>query len=441
MAASAPRPVRTGAVLMGVAQLVTAIGGFLTTIVVARVLGADGVAAYTVAISLLQIGSILGSLGLENGIAWAVAAGRWPAREALRQSQGVAVVLGLVSMAMVLALRLAIPDAFAGLSIGLVAIAAAGLPFIISWQYARWLAIAQDRYEAFVVPPALSTVLALVACGLGAAVGDETGVVVGLLVAYVATGAVALIDAVRAVPRDEPAAGPHGFARLREATGFGIRANATNALQTLNLRIDLFILSAVASAATLGHYSVAVSVTSVLFLAPQTLAQVVFPRVAALSAGEGGGEEQRAIVEAKSLRHVSLLTIVTLPLVAVAAAIFVPLLYGPEFDEAVVLSLILLPGCALFGIASVLAATINGRGKPALSLRAALWATPVALVLYAVLIPAFDDIGAAIASTTAYAVNFAFTALYYHRATGDRVAPLLIPTRDELADLRALVRR
>jgi O-antigen/teichoic acid export membrane protein len=440
MSAAAPRPVRTGAVLMGVAQLVTAIGGFLTTIVVARVLGADGVAAYTVALSLLQIGSILGSLGLENGVAWAVAAGRWPAREALRQSQAVAVVLGLASMAIALALRLAIPDAFAGLSVGLVAIAAAGLPFIISWQYARWLAIAQDRYEAFVVPPALSTVLALVACGIGAAVGDETGVVVGLLVAYAVTGAVALVDALRAVPR-EPAEGSRGFARLREATGFGIRANATNALQTLNLRIDLFILSAVASAATLGHYSVAVSVTSVLFLAPQTLAQVVFPRVAALSAGEGGGEAQRAVVEAKSLRHVSLLTLVTLPLVAVAAAIFVPLLYGPEFDEAVVLSLILLPGCALFGIASVLAATINGRGKPGLSLRAALWATPVALVLYAVLIPAFDDVGAAIASTTAYAVNFAFTALYYHRATGDRVMPLLIPTRDELADLRALLRR
>jgi O-antigen/teichoic acid export membrane protein len=427
---------------MGVAQLVTALGGFLTTIVVARVLGAHGVAAYTVALSLLQIGSILGSLGLENGIAWAVAAGRWPAREALRQSQAVALVLGLVSMVIVLAFRLAIPDAFAGLSFVLVAVAASGLPFIISWQYARWLAIAQDRYEAFVVPPALSTVLALVGGGIGAAVGDETGVVIGLLAAYVVTGAVALVDALRSVPRDHaaPTSGPR-FARLRDATGFGVRANAGNALQTLNLRIDLFILSAVAGGATLGHYSVAVSVTSVLFLAPQTLAQVVFPRVAALSASGGDAETQRALVEAKSLRHVSLMTLVSVPVVAVVAAVGIPLVYGSDFDRAVVLTLILLPGCALFGIASVLAATINGRGKPGLSLRAALWATPVALVLYGVLIPAFDDIGAAVASTVAYAVNFAFTAIYYHRATGDRVAPLLVPTRDEVADLRALVGR
>jgi O-antigen/teichoic acid export membrane protein len=440
MSTPEPRPVRTGAALMGVAQLVTALGGFLTTVVVARVLGADGVAAYTVALSLLQIGSILGSLGLENGIAWSVAAGRWPAREALRQSQAVAVVLGLGSMVVVLAFRVAVPDAFGGLSLAMVAVAAGGLPFIISWQYARWLAIALNRYEAFVVPPALATVLSLVACGIGAAVGDETGLVIGLLAAYVVTGAVALIDALRSVPRGPIAPGPR-FARLREATGFGVRANASNALQTLNLRIDLFILSAVAGGATLGHYSVAVSVTSVLFLAPQTLAQVVFPRVAALSANGGDGEAQRAVVETKSLRHVSLLTLVTLPPVAVVSAVAIPLVYGPSFDEAILLTLILLPGCALFGIASVLSATINGRGQPGLSLRAALWATPVALVLYAVLIPAFDDVGAAVASTVAYAVNFAFTAFYYHRATGDRVMPLLVPTRDEVADLRALVRR
>jgi O-antigen/teichoic acid export membrane protein len=262
--------------------------------------------------------------------------------------------------------------------------------------------------------------------------------VIGLTVAYALTAVVALADALRSRPS---AAGPTGRAPLRAATAFGLRANAANALQLLNFRIDLFVLSAVASSAELGTYSTAVSVTSVMFLAPQTLAQVVFPRVAALSAGDSDQHAQRAVVEAKSLRHVSLITLVSLPAVAVAMAIAIPLLFGSNFDGAVGLGLILLPGCALYGIASVLAATINGRGFPGYSLRAAALSTPVALALYAALIPLLGDVGAALASTVSYAINFAITAVYYHRATGDRVAPLLVPTREEVADLRALVGR
>ena len=256
-------------------------------------------------------------------------------------------------------------------------------------------------------------------CGVGAAVWEVDGVIWGLLIAYALTAVLSIADALRALPKVDAARGaaddPGGRERLREATGFGVRANAATALQFLNYRLDLFVLSAVASGTDLGLYATAVSVTGVMFLAPQTLAYVVFPRVAALSAAGAEGEAQRATVEAKSLRHVSLLTLVTLPVVGVAMAVLIPLLYGSEFDGAVVLGVILLPGVALFGIASVLAATINGRGHPELSLRAAIWSTPPAIVLYAVLIPLLGDTGAAIASTASYALNFAVTAVVLPR--------------------------
>jgi O-antigen/teichoic acid export membrane protein len=429
--------VRTGALMMSVAQVVTALGGFLTSIAVARILGPDGLGAYTVALSLLLVLGAIGSLGLENGIAWSVAGGRWAPRSALRDSQLLAIVLGIVGVGVVVAARVAFPDAFAGMSVEVTAIAAAGLPFLISWQYSRWLAVARDRYEAFVVPPALVTVLALVLCAAGAALDDVRGMVIGLSVAYALTALIALADAIRSRPSAE---GRRGWPPLREATSFGIRANAATALQLLNFRIDLFVLSAVVTGDDLGTYATAVSVTSVMFLVPQTLAQVVFPRVAALTT-DTSLHEQRSIVEAKALRHVSLITLISLPVVAVAMAIAIPLLFGRDFDDAIVLGLILLPGCALFGIASVLAATINGRGFPGFSLRAAAISTPVALVLYAVLIPTLHGTGAALASTVSYAFNFAVTAVYYHRATGDRVAPLLVPTREEIADLRALFAR
>lgn len=440
-AANEPRALRSGAVLMSAAQVVTAVTGFVTTIVVGRVLGPGGVGAYTVALSLVLVLGVVAPLGLENGIAWAVAGGRWAPRSALRLSQIAAVALGLVAVAIALGARLAFPGAFAGLSVGQVAIVAASVPFLISWQYARWLAVALDRYEAFVAPPALVSALVLVLCGAGAAIDGVRGMVVGLPIAYAITAALSLGDALRSEPRQAASRAPVGGAPLREATAFGLRANAANALQFLNYRIDLFVLSAVASAPDLGVYSAAVAASGVMFLAPQTLAQVVFPRVAALSAGGDEALERRSVVEAKSLRHVSLLTLVSLPVVAVVMAGVIPLLYGRAFDGAIVLGLVLLPGVALFGIAGVLSATINGRGFPGYSMRAAAISTPIALALYAVLIPLLHDLGAALASTVSYAINFAVTAVYYRRATGDRVAPLLVPTREEMADLRALAGR
>ncbi|HEU4656681.1 MAG TPA: oligosaccharide flippase family protein [Capillimicrobium sp.] len=440
------RSVSSGAVLMGVSQVVTALTGFATTIVVARVLGPDGVGAYTIALSLLLILGMVASLGLENGIAWSVASGRWRPRDAFAQSQLAAIALGAAGVGLSVLLAILAPDAFGGLSVGLVALAAAGLPFLISWQYARWLAVALDRYEAFVLPPALVSTLALVGCGAGALVADTTGMLVGLLAAYALTAAVSVVDGLRHLrdrdrEPDRAADAPHGAEPLREATAFGLRANAGTALQFLNYRVDLFVLSAVVTSAELGRYSAAVSVTGVMFLAPQTLAYVIFPRVAALSAGGDEALEQRNMVEEKSLRHVSLLTLVSLPIVAAGMAVGIPLLYGSEFDGAIGLGLILLPGVALFGIAAVLSATINGRGFPQYSLRSAVISTPVALVLYAALIPTLGDVGAALASTASYAFNFAVTAVYYRRATGARVLPLLVPTRDEVADVLALARR
>jgi O-antigen/teichoic acid export membrane protein len=435
---SGARPVRDGAALLGVAQIMVAAGGLVTTVAVARILGADGVGAYTIAVSIIQIGGIIGTLGVESGIAWSVAGGRWAPGPALRETQLLAILLGAITVAVVLAFRLAFPTAFGSLSVALIATTAACLPFLISVQYSRALAVALDRYEAFVAPIAAIAVLVLVACSLGAWLVGIEGVIVGLLVTYVLTAAGALADAIR-VARRHPGH-EHAPHELRRVFAFGWRANAPNALQILIFRADVFVLSAVVSNATLGHYSVAVSVTSVLFLAPQTLAQVVFPRVAALSAGADPEHAARETVETKSIRHVSLLTIISVPAVGLASVIFLPLLFGSAFRDSLWLTIILLPGCALFGIATVLAATINGRGRPELCLQATALATPFAFALYAGLIPTFGATGAAVASSLAYLANFAFTARAYRQVTGTGIAGVLVPSRDELSDLIALVR-
>ena len=126
------------------------------------------------------------------------------------------------------------------------------------------------------------------------------------------------------------------------------------------------MLSAVASTAAVGSYALAVALTSLLWLLPRAVSDVLYPRVARLS--RGGDEDQREMVETKSLRHVSLVTIVSTVFLAVAMLLLVVPVFGEEFRPAVSLGLILLPGAAAIAISSVLAATVVGRGKPAYSL-------------------------------------------------------------------------
>jgi O-antigen/teichoic acid export membrane protein len=254
------------------------------------------------------------------------------------------------------------------------------------------------------------------------------------------TAAIMLWWAARRLP-DAPATDPVDRP-LRAALGFGVKANASQALQFLNYRLDLFVLSAVAGEAIVGQYSVAVAVTSVLIVAPQALASFVFPRVAELNADPSAGARERlAALERSSVRHIALATLVAVPLVALVLVAGVRPIFGDAFGPAVELGLILLPGVAMFGLSFVLVAVTNGRGHPGYSLWTAAFATPVTVLLYLLLIPRLEGEGAALTSTLSYGLTFLMSALFFRRVTGSRVLPLLVPGTAELADVRRLLGR
>jgi O-antigen/teichoic acid export membrane protein len=430
---SPPRPLTVGAVMSATSRITVTIAGAAATIVLARVLGPSGWAAYFVAQSLVLLLVAASSLGVEQGIVYYVSSSRWGARAAFASALKVSIVMGTIGALVGLGTRLLVPSAFAGLSVEQTAIVVAGLPFALAWMYVSCVALAGDRYEVATALPAIQAVLvvglaipAAVAVGLG-------GAVVGLTLATVTVGLGAAAWAWRRLPRGEIAEP----GQLRRAASFGIKGYAANTLQLVNYRIDLFVLSAVASATMVGSYALAVALTSLLWLLPRALSDVLFPRVARLSHDD---EVARELVEAKSMRHASLLTVVGTLVLAAGLVVLVVPVFGEDYRPAVRLALILLPGTAAIALAMVLAATVVGRGKPTYSLYIALVTTPVTVLLYASLIPWLEATGAAIAATVSYVGTFVLWCVIYRRVTGRPVAPLLIPTRSELDDLRALPR-
>ncbi len=439
MAFEEPEPVplrpMTGGAVMGVASRVTvAATGAATTIFVARLLGPEGTGGFAIALTLLLMLTVACSLGVEHGIAYYTAGGRWPARDALRAALRVTVVTSAAGVALCMLARVALPDAFGGLSIATTAVAALALPFSLAWMYVSFIGLAIDRYEAYVLPPALQSAIAMALVVVLAIAFGLPGAVVGMAAAHVVVALGAIRWARRRLPARPDAPAQPG--RLREAIAFGAKGYGANALAMLNARVDLLILSAVASAAAVGHYAVAIAVTSVMWLVPSALSDVLFPRVAALSAS--GSDELRALVELKSLRHTVLLVVLALPLLTAPLLVLIVPVYGADFRPAIELALILAPGIALMGVSGVMSATIVGRGKPGYALVAALVVTPLTLGAYALLIPALGDTGAALARTLSYAATFALLVWFYRRATGSARLSAFVPTREEIADLLGL---
>ena len=418
---------------MGAASRIAVAGtGAATTILIARALGADGAGNFAIAQTIIYVLTVLTTLGVEHGIAYYVSSGAWGPRPAFATAMRVALVSGCTGALLGVLARLVVPSAFGSLSLAECALAAAALPFALAWFYGSFVALADNHYEGFVLPPAVQSVSQLALVAALAIPFGVSGAVVALVAAHVITGIGTFAWGRRRLREsgERPAPG-----QLRRALAFGVKGYAANALQVLNYRIDFFVLSAVASTAALGHYSVAVGVTTLLWLLPQAVSDVLFPRVAALSAStERSAEEQRAFVEAKSLRHTVLLVGVGSIALAVGMALLIVPIYGPQFQQSVELGLIRLPGVALLGIAGTLSAAVIGRGFPQYGLFIALVSTPVTLVLYLVLIPAYDAPGAALASSLSFALNFVLALWFYRRATGHSALGMMWPTRSELRD-------
>ena len=427
-----------GAVMSAVSRFGVAGTGAVATVVIARLLGPRGSGAFDVAQSLVQMLIVATTLGVEHGMAYYVSSGRWSVSRAFASSQRVALVAGSVGAAVGIAARLLVPSAFGALSLTDAVITSLALPFALSWFYVGYLALSSDRYETYVLSSFTQSAAAMFLVAGLAAIDGIGGAVIGYAASQVVTAIVFVVVGRRLFTRRR-LDGADSSGALRRAISFGVKGYAANALQFVNYRLDLFILNATVSTRAVGQYSVAIAVTSVLWLLPQALSDVLFPRVAALSASHAANaEEALAMSESKSLRHTALVTVLVTGVLAAALLFLVVPIYGPAFRPAIKLGLILLPGAALLGLVGPLSATVLGRGHPRMMLAVTLVTTPITIALYVVLIPTMKAPGAALASSISYATTFALTAFFYTRVTGHNALRRMIPTTSELNDYRAL---
>lgn len=244
-------------------------------------------------------------------------------------------------------------------------------------------------------------------------------VLVVWLVATVAEAAVLMYVAL-ALPSDRVIATPGARALFGKVWRYGLAMWAAGALGFAALRVDVYLLALYRGPAAVGVYAVAVSFAELCWLIPGALNAVMVPKVAAES-------EQALALTTRLERLVWPVTLAAAVGLALVAVPVIPFLFGSEFQGAVLLLALLLPGAVAIAVSSMPSAYLLGSGWVRDYALAAVCNVAVNVGLNLLLIPRMGAEGAALASVASYAVFAVLVTVLFVRRTGVSYAELLVP--------------
>jgi O-antigen/teichoic acid export membrane protein len=411
-------------------------GGLLAGIIVARVLGAEGLGTLTVINVTVALVLQLGCAGLPSANTYFISRDRRELAPVWANALLFGFVAGSVLAALVACLAYLRPSLFGSVPLQLILIAAASIPFQLVTFLGLNVLLGIDRVGQFNLMDALAQAFVLVNT-IAALLVLGTGLV--LLVALNTAASVLVCAAVmmiigRAVAREREGR-PFRVETelLRRMARYGMKFHVAVVASLLIFRADLLIVNHFRGEAEAGGYAVASQVAMLLMMLPGVIATLIFPRVTAARDVEGN-------LIMRATRHTSFVMLVVC-LAAAPAAFLLPPLYGEQFADVPVQLLILLPGVYLVGVESVLVQYFSGTGLPAAI--PLFWLVTLALnvLLNFMFVPGFGARAAALSSTISYALIFVLVTFYFRARTGNSFAQTFILRGGELRELFSLIRK
>ncbi|APW98879.1 polysaccharide biosynthesis protein [Halobiforma lacisalsi AJ5] len=164
--------------------------------------------------------------------------------------------------------------------------------------------------------------------------------------------------------------------------------------------IDILLLRPLAGSEATGYYRAALTIAEFLWFVPNALQMVLLHSTSELWA-KGRTDRITMMVSQITRHNLSLVILLAIGL-AVLADDFVPFYFGSEFEPVVLPLLLLLPGVIGFSLARPIFAVGQGKGELPILIVATGTAALVNLCLNILLIPRYEMVGAAIATSIGY---------------------------------------
>ncbi len=396
--------------VLTVIRLASVGAGFLTNVIGARVLGGSAMGAAGVAMTVATISALVANGGLN--IASIYFLGRRPTDRA--DIVRYAFTLGLCAAALAIVLvGVATPvlaEKFPGLPAELLVAAAALAAAIIGFELTGSLVLGLDRRDAYLRVQSIEGIGSLAATAAIVLLVSATaaGYVAAAAIAYLAAAAYATMAVRRTV-------GPRllGFsaAFARDALALGLRGQAGNVLQYLNLRLDLLLIPLFVDLRAAGVYLVAVRMSEVVTQMASAGAAFLFPAVAR-------DEQGSAELTLRTTRLTLAVVVVVGTLIAIGADVFLNTFFGREFGAGASALRISMIAMVPLSITRLLASDLKGRGRPGIVSIGAAVALTATVAFNLLLIPAMGIEGAATASLLAYALGAVVLMAAFRRLAG-----------------------
>jgi O-antigen/teichoic acid export membrane protein len=380
-----------------------------TGIIVARALGPSGRGELAATLLVAQIAAWLFSMGSSEAISYFQA--RKPEDGPRLLSSWLLVTLPLALIGIGLT-QLLLPVVFAAqtdAAIDLARIYLLVIPIIAFQQIFSGMLLGDHDFLYYNVTRFLYPALA--AAVYAACLIFDAFTVEAALIANGAAMAVALaISAYRSLRR-------HGLGRpdkklLRHTFKYGVKAHAGSTAGLVNARLDLIVIPAFLTAASVGLYSIATNVTSIITTLTGTVALMALP----IAAREQGAPRP-ILVTLQTALGISL--VLAIPL-ALLAPVLLGVVYGAEFEEAASALRLLLPGAVLAAGVNVLAAGLLAANRPLTVSIASGLAAVLTIGGLIVFLPIGGITAAAIVTSVVYVVEFSLMAELYRRSVGIR---------------------
>jgi O-antigen/teichoic acid export membrane protein len=407
-------------------------GGYLiaivTGIVVARVLGPEGKGVAAYAMLVMSLFTTFGS-GLQASIMYECG------RNGKPQIEAYGVAVRLLGLTMLPAAAVLFGVAFADPRHASFAYVACAIPFAVYCQIANGILLLHDDVRSTVIQGAIPVfgVALFTIPALTLFNGGLTAVLAIWAVMFAVSAGYAMIRLNAYLPVFSVVG---SWDLLRSQGLYGLKAGTSSLANFLNLRIDVFVVSLLLDARTLGIYTLAVATSELLWQLSRPLVGSTMGRIAA-------ADRERAIALTCTVTRI----VIAIEVVA-GAAVFalvpfaIRFVYGEGYAESSSIIRWLLPGVALYAAQLPLAFFISVKeGKPAVSLCMQVLAACACATISALAIPRLNVYGAALATSLTYFVVLGITALLFARYTGVSVARFTLLQAEDRARLSRLIAR
>jgi O-antigen/teichoic acid export membrane protein len=197
-------------------------------------------------------------------------------------------------------------------------------------------------------------------------------------------------------------------AQLKAFFNYSFISFLCGVFQYLSYKSDFWVVHYYKGASALGVYSLAATLSQLLWIVPQSIATILFPYSGNIIKAQLG-------IIICTLGRVSLFIIVVVVIIAAALANYlIPLVYGTEYTEAVHLFIYFLIGIVPFTLVKIISSAFAGVGKVQYNLIGSLFSFVVGLIAYLILIPKYGLIGGVIGSNISYFLS-TIIALYFFK--------------------------